>query len=184
MRTKENSAPCYQAYPFKSFFIRMAYMLSCRSICSGNNECVCMHVAVSRHSLWSGTRPWPGRSSRWTLLPPAWISSIARVCVMPWVASPLISTIWSPTCGVDIIRSYCTCYKAKIFSDFFSFSVCIFCSFQVRTGVFLNCGEPLVSSLGAGELKVSGRAGRHTCWMRLMPVFSKRQEVGCCSLAC
>lgn len=49
--------------------------------------------------LWSGISPVPGLSSSKTLFPPAWISSMARVWVIPWVGSPLISTIWSPTWG-------------------------------------------------------------------------------------
>lgn len=49
--------------------------------------------------LWSGINPVPGLSSSKTLFPPAWISSMARVWVIPWVGSPLISTIWSPTWG-------------------------------------------------------------------------------------
>lgn len=76
----------------------MTNKLLSRSICSGDN----MHTVLCNNSLWSGTKPWPGRRSRWTLLPPAWISSIARVCVMPCVASPLISTIWSPTWRIII----------------------------------------------------------------------------------
>lgn len=73
-----------------------------RYICS--RSWVSVHAALRGHSLRSGTRPWPGRSSRWTLFPPAWISSIALVWVMPCVASPLISTIWSPTCEAETVK--------------------------------------------------------------------------------
>lgn len=97
---KETQHPAIKHIHTNAFYICMVNMLLRRSMCNGNT--VCVHAVLSSHSLWSGTKPWPGRSSRWTLLPPAWISSIARVCVMPWVASPLISTIWSPTCDAYI----------------------------------------------------------------------------------
>lgn len=58
----------------------------------------CASMSVQLFCLpWSGIKPVPGLRRRRTLFPPAWMSSIARVCVMPCVGSPLISTIWSPT---------------------------------------------------------------------------------------
>lgn len=138
-------------------------------------QCVYMHAVLSSHSLWSGTKPWPGRSSRWTLLPPAWISSIARVCVMPWVASPLISTIWSPTCDADVT-------SRQVFSEFTK-RVCSVTALLSKIGFFQTMRWKIVKHFTLSTRSAVGSCSRG-CDTQLMEAFTVSNHItpNCCDV--